>query len=171
MKNQDLAVFGVRLLGLFVLVQALQQILWPISMWSNSSRHSPGQILLMMIPLILLTGLGVAIFVMSPRIASRLAPDAESISQIDSPGLQSMLLATIGVFLMVRSIPSIAATIVPLLLPNDPISAPMRSSMVSTSQLTFMVTQSLAGILLFARADGLAAWWHRMRDSRYGVKA
>lgn len=169
MKNQDLALLGVRLLALFVLVQMGQQLVWTVAITGDSSNLTPARTLLMALPPILLLALGLGLFVAAPRIAALLLSDSEAVGELGSASLQAMFIATIGVFLVVRSFPSLASMAVGLLFPETPMGASIRSSAVSASQITFVALQLLLGVLLFFRADGLARFWHRLRDSRYDL--
>jgi hypothetical protein len=174
-KNEDLAVLGVRLLGLYALIYAAREFghLAVLARGNWGGSWSPGISALLALPALSLLAIALVLLFRADRIGLAFAPPAEaapaSPAPADSETLQTMLLATVGLVLVVTALPWIFQSVVSLIIAEREDFGPEMSMHWTRMQVLGRTTQIVLGAVLFSRARPVAAWWHRVRDARYDL--
>lgn len=156
----DVAVIALRLIGIYILVQAalLAAMLIPgvVGVFSLSTVLEE-----LVFPLVLIAGVagvGVCLLVFSEWIGRRILPrdgggPAEGAS--DSLTWQAIAFAVLGVYLVAESMPGIVA---------NTVYGFNESGIMGAQRLSDLV-QIVVGVVLFFQARGLAGLWHKLRTA------
>jgi hypothetical protein len=173
-KNEDLAVLGVRLLGLYALICAARefgQLTVLAGHWGGS--WSLGIVVLLALPALSLLALALVLLFRADRIGLAFAPPAEAASSspapADSETLQTMLLATVGIVLVVTALPWLFQSAVSLIIAEREDYGPGVNMHWTRMAILGRTAQIALGAVLVFRARPVADWWHRIRDARYAL--
>lgn len=155
----DVAVIALRLIGIYILVQAalLGAMLIPgiVSAFSISTVLKE-----LILPLVLIAGVagvGGCLLVFSEWIGRRILPrdgGGPAAGALDSSTWQAIAFAVLGVYLIVESMPRIVA--------NTVYYGFGESEIMGAQRLSDLV-QIAVGVVLFFQARGLAGLWHKLR--------
>lgn len=162
MRNQDLAILGVRILGLYALIQALQMSTQAIWMAAPEFDRRPGTALLIVVPVIGALVLAALVLRYAQSLGIRIAPEEATPGSVDSRGLQAMLLATAGILLMVTLVPRLLNVGFVLLQPDDLVPQGELGLGRLRIQFAGLLVEFCLGLTLVAGARSFAECWHRL---------
>lgn len=162
----DLGILAVRLSGLYLLVEALMYASYlPSVFWMPASGGAQPLRLMMMYagPFVVNAAAGMALLVRTQWIVRRIFPEFSTATSLSVTGrdIQAVAFSVVGVWLVATTIPA-AARLATAWWSTSALLPSMYSRDVMPEAVRLAI-QLVAGVLLFVRAKGLSAFWHRLR--------
>jgi hypothetical protein len=162
----DLGILAVRLFGLYLLVEALMYASYlPSVFWMPASGGARplGWLIIYAGPFVVNAAAGMVLLTRTQWIVRRAFPEFTANAALSATGrdIQAVAFSIVGVWLVATTIPAAAR-----LATAWGSASPSRSSMYSRDvmpEAVRLAIQLVAGVLLFFRAQGLSALWHRLR--------
>ncbi len=177
MSLRGIASLGFKLLGIFVIIQAvplLRDIGFVISSLDLYVSTGIDAVILLssiILPIVLLVGIGSSLFIFSYRLASRVVtPGAEVVTtpDVDRRDIQAVAFSVIGVLVFVLAVPKlfqIGANYYGIKQLGQDVRAELFWKGTWVYAMGLFV-QMLLGLGLFLGARGLSNIWHRLEATR-----
>jgi hypothetical protein len=170
----DVACIAVKLIGLYMFVQAIPSLIPAISAVARYRSFDLQEFMVALLLPAIICAVGSFLFLRAPRLARYFLPTnipAEPQQHTHGPTqLHAMALSVAGVVLFVLSAPYLLWVFYMILSSDHSRSIQRSASALAIDYAPSLVThgiQAALGVWLFLGSKGLAAWWGRLRHPEF----
>ena len=179
MTKKDALAVALRVLGAYVLLEAVQSLQWLIMFLfqvARSARSTPSAaaaLVGILVPVAALIAAGVLLLRRGDRVAAHLVTDepapASTASGLNVRDLQVVAFSVVGLCVFLAALPKFCPMALSLFYAHTTALPFDRSRFLRQQAGAFCAAmlQALLGVVVFLQARGLSNLWHRVQAGRY----